>query len=215
MDEKIYVLRDDVSSCGLRRYHIMRSGDKFCKEEAYEIQRKIRVNETYFSWITWQDELDNWHIYLVWREIMEVMAVATGENLVEAVRVAQMCYFRRTGRLPNRLVVREGTFVEDDGKVTFRDVKGDETTEVTAIVEKVKWLRKGDVGVYFKAEGDSLGVEESGMVAEDRGVEVQKRAYDGDRGADGERSGEPAAVPGGDTKIRPWRYRAHREEHFY
>lgn len=62
-----FTVRDDISSCGLRRLHLLRSGEAVDKAEImarYGIQ-KDQVQ----AWLEYEEEdIRIWHLRMYWRE---------------------------------------------------------------------------------------------------------------------------------------------------
>lgn len=105
---------------------------------------------------------------------METMVVGSGE-FGEALRTAAGGYFRRFGELPNRVVVREGMDVPEEvdlcltpGPTLATVITG--VGSVVAKVERVKWMRMGDVGVYYSAGGSFDGAQDGVKTGDSGGL---------------------------------------------
>lgn len=173
---ELFTIRDDYSRFGLRRLHVMQA-KKFEQEQIDELGS--RAAEEGAEWVDahgWDDEVGNFHLYLAWRPVMEKMFLARGGSFEEGVRLAAEGYERRFGRKPNRAGARTPT------PLSISPLKGGEV-----VVVELRWLRAGDVGAWYEEDIDGEG----------RDVALPERARDGRGGAERERDGESAAVPGG------------------
>ena len=83
---------------------------------------------------------------------MEIMVVGRGGFEV-ALRDAARGYMRRFGRLPDRVIVREGTEAPE-----LVQLEG-EGGQVKAEVVRCKWMREGDVGVFVKVSEEIIHEE--------------------------------------------------------
>lgn len=185
-----FVLRDDVSWAGLRRYHGMRPGEAV--EEAAVLEAMRAEGGELLARLAWVDEdLGNHHLYLAWRCQVEAMFVATMEKksseadylraLQGAIGRAAAGYEAKAGRLPNRAVVRDplpgpapfsagactafengggektltpGPSPKGGGEMQVMLVDGEGKVVGVVVVGTARWLKAGDVGVFFEEAND-------------------------------------------------------------
>lgn len=142
-----YIILDDTSGAGLRRKHIM-SGEEI-KTEPY-LQQALADGEVQM-WHIWQDELDNYHFYFVWRLNMVtypiwVRGMNKAETFIESIGKAATQYQERQGRWPNAAIVRKNG-VELPDVVELIDQEGS-TLALISVKEVDKNWQQGVVGVY-------------------------------------------------------------------
>lgn len=143
-----FVVRDDFSDYGLRRLHMLSTGQIGVEDFLERVEREGGELQASLSW---QDEVGNFHVYLAWRQMMgEAMQFESMEkgdgNLGPALMRAISRYGKRVGRLPNRAVVREGT----PGPEKLPVKCGEQ--EIVMRIGRVEWMRAGDVGVWWEDE---------------------------------------------------------------
>lgn len=138
---------NDVSEMGLRRVHVI--VDPKLKDEALRwVKDEVEGEDMRWEFCelaVLPDEIGNVHLYLYWRWSMGKMFVVCDRDVTTATRLAAGRYEKKMGVWPDRAVVREGTELPAQA-IKIVDEKGDEQGMVR--FEEVKWMRRGDVGVY-------------------------------------------------------------------
>jgi len=147
-----YVVRDDTSSAGLRRLHVLDS--KEIDPTPY-VQKALDEGEIK-SWMSYQDdELGDYHFLLFWRLKMAgypiwAKNIDKGQQVGDAIGAAAVRYFQRQGRWPNKAIVRQNG-AEIPKSVLLMDKNQDQTGFVSVEVVQKNW-QKGVVGVYYEDE---------------------------------------------------------------
>ncbi len=159
----VFVVKDGISSFGLRQVHLLSPGGKIGTDGLSETAE--REGGTLLAW-EWVDELlGNWHVYGIWRLGMSVsypMFCVTVEKGKEerAIWGAVMGWIRRrtedsprvlgggpTTEMPNRVVARCGVVGWERVALRAEELKLDQDV-VLERVEAGEWFPAGVVGVY-------------------------------------------------------------------
>lgn len=140
------VIRDDMSTAGLRRVHLMDG-------LAISLEMEMRwLDEGWelVEWARYEDDLGFWHLHLYYRRLeMTTMQVCRmgekDQDYMEAMRQAVGAYERKFGRLPNTVYVGEKAVVVDGLEVLLKDKDGEVRGRLQ--VRRVGWMLPWDVGV--------------------------------------------------------------------
>jgi len=165
--EDVFVVLDDMSRYGLRRLHLLGA---FPVDADPYLDQMEAIGGIPLVKMEYEDDLGNYHLYLAWRFVMEAMVVfgIDGCDLGEAIGKAAVGYFRRFGVWPDWGVIRgtgdaknasldggckERILGRETGKGEIKNLEFKRDGEVVGEVriERVGWMRAGDVGVYKKA----------------------------------------------------------------
>jgi len=153
IEEEVFVVLDDMSRFGLRRLHLL---------GAYPIDADLYLDQMEAIGgiaelkLEYVDDLGNYHLFLAWRFVMEAMfciQIQDASAFQEAIGKAAVGYFRRFGVWPDRGVIRtgDGGRGTGEGEIKSMELRQEDGELVgNVMIERVGWMRAGDVGVYRK-----------------------------------------------------------------
>lgn len=149
IEEGVFVVRDDMSRAGLRRLHLLGHVPVYAD---FYLSQMLTDGGTVQMVARYEDDIGNFHLYMAWRMVMEKMVVFAidGGDVVQATGEAAVSYYERLGVWPDRAVVRVGM----DGPKGIELINEEEVVG-KVMIERVDWMRNGDVGVYRKTPNEA------------------------------------------------------------